>query len=303
MKLMKTRSALYAALGVTVLAVAGALYAYNSSSIRATTVTGLAEETHFHGIAVDANDPARLYLATHHGLFVVGLDGQARRVSETRDDFMGFTAHPTDPSILYASGHPAGGGNLGFTLSKDGGRSWSKIANGVNGPVDFHQMDVSKADPRVIYGVYGDLQRSADGGRTWTRVAPAPDGIIALAASSTDANILYAATQGGLLRSTDGGLTWKAAHESASPATMVYVTRAGDLYAFVLGVGVVRANEKDLAWQVVNNGFGDDFVVHFAADPTDQQRLYAIVLNAKTRTQRVVFSRDGGANWAQLGIV
>src|SRR3546814_2377830 len=67
----------------------------------------------FHGIAVDPCNPDRLYLATHHGFFAVGPDGVAQQVSETEDDFMGFTPHPSDPNVLYASGHPAGGGNLG----------------------------------------------------------------------------------------------------------------------------------------------------------------------------------------------
>ncbi len=79
---------------------------------------------------------------------------------------MGFTPHPADESVLYASGHPAGGGNLGFIVSRDGGRGWSSLSPGVGGPVDFHQMDVSKADPSVIYGAHGGLQASRDGGRT-----------------------------------------------------------------------------------------------------------------------------------------
>src|SRR3546814_9389478 len=87
-----------------------------------TTVSALTGETHFHGIAVDPHDPDRLYLATHHGFYVVGPDGVAQRVSETEDDFMGFTPHPADPEVLYASGHPAGGGNLGFIVSGDGGQ-------------------------------------------------------------------------------------------------------------------------------------------------------------------------------------
>ncbi len=94
------------------------------------------------------------------------------------------------PSVLYASGHPASGGNLGFIISIDGGKSWAKLADGVGGPVDFHQMDVSKADPKVIYGLYGGLQRSADGGRSWSKVGPAPDGLIDIAASGQDADTL-----------------------------------------------------------------------------------------------------------------
>jgi hypothetical protein len=142
--------------------------------------------THFHGLAVDAADTSRLYLATHDGLFILELkDDTAYPISEIRQDLMGFTPDPGDPSILYASGHPAGGGNLGLILSEDGGRSWRQLAEGVDGPADFHQLTVSATDPRTIYGAYrGQLQVSPDGGRTWEIVGPAPEGLIDLAASS-----------------------------------------------------------------------------------------------------------------------
>lgn len=265
------------------------------------TLTALAKQTHFHGIAVDAKDTSRIYLATHHGLFMVGQDGKATQLSQTRDDFMGFTAHPSDPLVLFASGHPESGGNLGFILSTDGGRTWAKLASGLGGPVDFHQMDVSKADPKVIYGVYGDVQRSADGGKTWSKIGAAPEGLIGLAASSRDANTLFAATQKGLLKSADAGKSWQVAHVVSKPATMVYVARTGDAYAFMVGTGLLRAKDESPNWEIVSGGFGEDVILHFAADPKDAQRLYAVAHNTKTRAQTVVASRDGGASWAKLG--
>lgn len=228
--------------------------ASRSFSAGETTVATLTGDTHFHGIAVDPRDPDRLYLATHHGLYAVGPAGTAQRVSETDDDFMGFTPHPTDPEVLYASGHPAGGGNLGFIVSRDGGTSWSKLADGVDGPVDFHQMDVSKADPTVVYGVFGDLQKSTDGGRNWTRVGPAPEELIGLAASSKDVDRLYAATRSGLMVSGDGGRHWRPAHTSRQPATMVHVTSDGSVYAFIAGTGLVHATEPDLGWETLGAG-------------------------------------------------
>jgi photosystem II stability/assembly factor-like uncharacterized protein len=168
----------------------------------------LDKQTHYHGLAVDPADPSRLYLATHHGFYLVGADGMASRLSEVQD-FMGFTPHPTDPSILYASGHSSSGGNLGFLMSADGGANWTQISPGLDGPVDFHQLDVSPADPRVIYGVYKGFQVSCDGGKTWSMAGPAPQGLIALAASARSPDRIYAATKSGLAYSEDAGATWQ----------------------------------------------------------------------------------------------
>ena len=292
---------IYLQLGVLALAAAGFL-ATRSFAAGETTVSTLAAETHFHGIAVDPRDADHLYLATHHGMFVVGPDGAARRISQTRDDFMGLSPHPADPDVLYASGHPAGGGNLGFIVSRDGGKSWSKLADGAGGPVDFHQMDVSKADPKVVYGVFGDLQRSTDGGRSWTRVGPAPEGIISLAASSKDMDRVYAATQRGLMVSSDGGRRWRPAHLLRQPATMVHGTPGGTVYAFIAGSGLVRAEEPGLGWTALGNAFGDAVVLHIAAGPVaDKNTLYAVTHNPETRSQAVTVSRDGGQSWARLG--
>lgn len=297
----RKRILIYLVLGVFASAVGGVLVS-RAFPTGETTVSALAGETHFHGIALNPRGGDRLYLATHHGVYAVTPDGAARRISETTDDFMGFTRHPADPNLLYASGHPAGGGNLGFIVSGDGGKSWSKLADGVGGPVDFHQMDVSKADPDVIYGVFRDLQKSTDGGRSWSRVGPAPEGIIGLAASSKDVDRIYAATKSGLLLSTDGGRRWRPAHESRQPATMVHVTPGGVVYAFIAGTGLVRAAEPDLQWTGLGKGFAGALVLHLAAGAAEENpTLYAVVFNPKTRSQALYLSRDGGRRWVRLG--
>jgi photosystem II stability/assembly factor-like uncharacterized protein len=295
------RTLTYLVLGMLVIA-AGGFLAGRSFSAASTTVSALAKETHFHGIAVDPSDPSRVYLATHHGLYTIAPDGSANRISATTDDFMGFTPHPSNPLVLYASGHPASGGNLGFIASRDRGKSWAKLADGVGGPVDFHQMDVSKADPKVIYGVHRGLQRSADGGRTWSKVGPAPDSLIDIAASGKNADTLYAATKSGLLKSADGGRSWKSAHIIKRPATMVQVGGRGEIYAFIFGTGLVRADDGGVNWRLVSNAFGGAYVLHLAADKKNGRKIYAVTFNPQTRAQAVVMSKDKGASWAPLGV-
>lgn len=292
----------YVLLGILAVG-AAAVIVSRSFTAAETTVSALTGETHFHGIAVDPHDPDRLYLATHHGFYVVGPDGVAQRVSETEDDFMGFTPHPADPEVLYASGHPAGGGNLGFIVSGDGGQTWMKLSDGAGGPVDFHQMDISKAEPQVIYGIHGELQKSTDGGRSWSRVGPAPEGIIGLAASSLDADRLYAATRTGLMVSTDGGRRWRPTHDSQQLASMVQVTPEGTVYTFIAGAGLLRAEEPALQWTALGNDFGGALVLHLAAGKGEetQRRIYVVTLDPESRSQALYASRDGGQSWTRLG--
>ena len=259
----------------------------------AVPVAELPLHTHVHGLVVDPHDPSRLLIATHHGLFRAGQDGLAERVSVVQD-FMGFTPDPHDPGKLYASGHPAGGGNLGFIASTDAGKTWTQVSPGLNGPVDFHQMSVSPADPLTIYGAYGGIQISRDAGRTWRLAGPAPERLIDLAASAQHADTLYAATERGLLASADAGGSWKPLIEGA-PVTLVEGAPDGSLYAFVLGRGLVRTAEPALTFETVSADFGDVFLLHLAGDPADPARLFAA-----TGEGQILASADRGRTWAPV---
>ncbi len=50
------------------------------------TLTELRANTHIHGIAVHPKDSKQLYLATHHGVFLVSPDGWATRVSSNSNE-------------------------------------------------------------------------------------------------------------------------------------------------------------------------------------------------------------------------
>jgi photosystem II stability/assembly factor-like uncharacterized protein len=271
---------------------AGSILQSNAAEVL--TLGELQRQTHIHGLAVDSKDPSKLLIATHHGLFRAGSDGKAERISEIQD-FMGFNPHPSDPNTLYASGHPAKGGNLGFIASTDQGKTWRQISPGVNGPVDFHQMTVSPADSKTIYGSYGGLQASQDGGTTWKVVGPAPEKLIDLAASGKDASTLYAATGEGLLVSTDAGRTWKPLLQGA-PVTLVEVTAEGTLYAFVADRGLVRAAEGSASFETLTNDIGGGILLHLAVDPKNPARLFAA-----TGRGRILTSTDQGRTWATYG--
>jgi photosystem II stability/assembly factor-like uncharacterized protein len=260
----------------------------------AVALSDLEKQTHYHGLAVDPADPSRLYLATHHGFYLVGPDGMATKLSPVQD-FMGFTPHPTDPSVLYASGHPSNGGNLGFLMSADGGASWTQISPGFDGPVDFHQMDVSPADPLVIYGVYGGLQISRNGGKSWSVAGPAPQGLIALAASARSADRVYAATENGLVYSDDAGVLWQAGAFAGEVVTMVTTGPSNTLYAYVVGRGLMTAKEdRPDDWSLLSAD--SRILLHLAIDDRHPERMFAIAHKAG-----IIQSEDGGKTWRSFG--
>lgn len=287
---MKRRSTLFAFLATFGAAIAPA------GQVAAQTVSDLAGKTHIHGLAFDRTDPARIYIATHHGLMRSAGDGSVERVSATADDFMGFVPHPSDPAVFYASGHPQGGGNLGLIRSDDGGKTWEQLSPGVDGPVDFHQLAVSPGDPAVLYGAFGGIQASRDGGKSWERVGDAPAALIDLAVSPADPDTVYAATENGLMISRDGAASWRMARAGA-PVTAVETMPDGRVLAFAYGEGLLRAEPDSTEFAVVESAVpGGTYLLHLAADPDDDRRLLAAA-GGKV----VLVSTDGGATWSQPG--
>jgi photosystem II stability/assembly factor-like uncharacterized protein len=272
--------------------------AMGSSAAFAETLDQLAGKTHYHGIAFARSGSAVLLLASHHGLFALDKNGEATRVSPVHD-YMGFSPDPTDPLSFYASGHPVGGGNSGFLKSNDGGATWKQLSSGLRGPVDFHQMDVSPINPQTIFGNYGGMQVSHDSGQTWADAGFSPLKLVAIAASGINADLIYAATQNGLYSSADAGKTWQPLDFDGKVVSAIETGPNGSLYAFVLGQGLMKAQEdKPKEWTVLSNEFGNAFPLHIAIDPADDKHLALT-----TQNNDVLESHDGGAIWAPFGKV
>lgn len=280
---------LSAAVAVAAVGFGGSLWKANAQGVP------ISQVSHIHGIAVDPADSSRLFLATHNGVFHTSPDGTAELISENRDDYMGFTPSSGDAPVIYASGHPANGGNTGVLVSRDGGRSWEQVATGVGGPVDFHSMDVSRADPNVIYGTYGDIQVSRDGAKTWTVAGTPPADVFDIAASALSPDFVYAATRSGLMLSRDSGKTWEPTGPQGQPASLVQTAPDGTVYAFILSSGLMKSPRSVIDWQPVSNAFGETILLHLAVDPADPKRMFAV-----TQESQILTSADGGTTWQPL---
>lgn len=252
--------------------------------------------SHVHGIAPGMQGAESLTLATHSGLWAVDLTAKmATRLGASQDDFMGYSAVPGSPGTAFASGHPATGGNLGVIRTDDAGQTWALVSEGLNGPVDFHNMEVSSADPAVIYGIGHDrvVQRSTDAGVTWEASGLAPEKLIDIATSSSDSASLFAATEAGLFSSADQGATWTALIEGVPVSTVNVgadgVVRAVDLAQGLVAIGPGREITP------LSSDLPDGYLLQLATTSVDPLRLAA--LSAKGR---LVVSDDGGATWTDV---
>lgn len=250
-----------------------------------------------HGLAVDRKNPSKVYIATHTGLLVLSNDNKLQRISDAKDDYMGFSAHPSDPSTFYTSGHYASGGNIGFQKSNDGGKTWQKVANGVNGPVDFHAMAVNQADPNIVYGVYrGQLQRSRDEGKTWEVVSTNVGNIITLATNSKAKDVVYASTTDGLYTSQNQGNSWSKLDSLSGAITTIVINPNNDqeLVAYVQNKGLMRSANAGSTWDTLN-GYTGDMVMHLSYSIQEPSTMYLI--NQSLEVHKII---DGGQEWTKV---
>ncbi|HWP60485.1 MAG TPA: hypothetical protein VNL14_21490 [Candidatus Acidoferrales bacterium] len=263
-------------------------------------------QNHIHGIGYDGQK-RRLFIATHHGIFI-WQNNRLFQLGDNRDDFMGFSLHPTDANVVYTSGHPARGGNLGVLKSEDGGVSFKRIFGGLSGEtVDFHSMTISAANPNVLYGFFqGKLYFSKNGGKDW-RHAPARGlggagfcfGAPCLAADSKSESTVYAGTPAGLLVSSDFGESWRPIQATLGPFAGVGVDPANShrLVAFTEKLGLALSKDRGKTWQPKNNGLrlsSREFIFAFAFDATNPKHLFAAT------PESVFRSEDGGESWKKI---
>lgn len=273
-----------------------AVLATPAAAQEAMPLSDLMSATHVHGIGPGTGELDSLTLATHNGLWVVDLAGlMATRLGQSQDDFMGYSPVPGSPGMAFASGHPVTGGNMGVIRTDNAGQSWTHVSDGLDGPVDFHNMEVSRADPAVIYGVGHDgrVQRSADGGVTWEASGQAPEKLIDIATSPQDAAALFAATEAGLFLSGDSGATWTPVIEGV-PVSTVDAGADGVVRAVDLGKGLVTVGtDEEIA--PVSDKVPDGYLLLLASTSADPLRLAA--LSAKGR---LVVSDDAGKTWTDV---
>ena len=253
--------------------------------------------------------------------------------------------HAGDPDRLAVAGTIDG-----VWTSADNGETWREA--GMKG-VHPRDLDVDRADPDrmwIVAGAFedyvadeykpgfpvedgklrlpGGLHRTDDGGATWERLADEAADFWQVIQDPTDADVLYAITdgQGRVRRSGDGGATWSEFAEGLTLADaalpshpvaecyqilatagegVIVGSAVGDLYRLDRDAGrwdkiVAEAVEvPDDWWGATRDDpvYGSDWIDVFKAtcslsvDPNDAERWYM------TDWYSIYETRDGGRTW------
>jgi len=119
--------------------------------------------------------------------------------------------------------------------------------------------------------------------------------ISSLAMHQGEVNQYFAATESGLYSSNDKGLTWTFSGQQRLPATMVSEVAPGNLYAFVVGQGLLRLDNETNQWQTVNNQFGSQVLVQLSAGSENPNKLIGL-----NQFGKLIVSENSGKDWHSI---
>jgi len=192
--------------------------------------------------------------------------------------------HPTDPDVVYvaAIGHLWGySGDRGLFRTRDGGRTWAKLAGGLpdDGRHGATDLVMDPSNPDVLYVAFYHRLR-----QPWTFHSGGP--------------------LGGIFKSTDGGESWRKltdglpAGETGRIGLAIYRSDPRILMALVEaeqtddlsrpGSGIYRSENGGESWSYVNTYNNRPFYYsQIRINPLDDQRVYVL-------TTRFMVSEDGG---------
>ncbi|HEX9416159.1 MAG TPA: YCF48-related protein [Gaiellaceae bacterium] len=287
---IESRRLLYgaAAAGLVALAVVLALTVFRGGGSNAgKAASGLPNTPDYHSLLVNPNDPRKLVLGTHTGLYV-SLDGGRRWRFDalSGDDAMNL-ARPVGQTVWLA-GHQV------FKKSTDGGATWSDVQPAGLPSLDIHGFAVDPRSPSTLFAAVAGrgLYRSQDGARSFSLVSERVGGNVMALAVTPDGQILAGDMQQGLLESSDGGESWKQRLQAQLIGLAVNPSDPTRLLA--AGAGIALSKDGGRSWQSVLDlpeGVGP-----LAWSRSNPKLAYAVGFD------RVLYrSTDGGESWRPVG--
>ena len=201
------------------------------------------------------------------GTFQSGAKSPPNAGRET-DAVFTVTAVPGSPGTVYA------GTRAGLEVSRDGGRTWSRVKTG-NEQGEVYAVAFPGGGNDIFFGSSGAIGRSIAGGESWA-LAPTL-AVFSILPSSKD--MAFAATRGGVYRTSDGGTRWIPS-EAGMERTFAFSLAADPgnpdvLYAATAGSGVFKSTNRGQSWKQAGRELERTVVRCVATDPANAETVYA----------------------------
>jgi photosystem II stability/assembly factor-like uncharacterized protein len=262
------------------------------SATRATA--GLPDTPDYHSLLVAPDDPKRIFLGTHFGLFESADGGNKWRATNAFEgDAMNLAR--TKDATLYAAGHQL------FKRSSDGGKTWEDVplddaiseTRAMDGEksVDIHGFAIDPVtDALYVAAANRGLFRSTDDARSFTKLSDTGAAAMGVAVAGDDPLRIYLGdARQGLLVSDNEGKSWEALQEGV---TSVAVHPSADKHLLAGGQALYVSQDGGKSFTPVLENEAGIGPVTFA--PSDPKIAYAIGLDGTFHV-----SRDGGKTWTE----
>lgn len=272
------------------------------------------------GIAVDPTVAGTVYAAARSGLYG-SADGGSEWVGLSHPptaalEWQVVAVDPSDANHLLAANNWHGM----IWESRDRGASWRAASESLGSDLYFRSIAFAPSDPSVVYAGSAEFYSagtfdsrlaadgvfmSRDGGATWSEANDATSAdaqITALAISSSDPNVVYAASGNrGVLKTINGGQSWTSLNSGLPPSPValsiaVHPTEASRLFAGLEFGGIYGTEDGGVTWQI--GGFGMEAQASVSAivfDPSNAEVMYV-----SDRSSGVYRSDDGGGTWQKM---
>jgi photosystem II stability/assembly factor-like uncharacterized protein len=223
--------------------------------------------------------------------------------ADARTGAVDLVMDPSNPDVLYAAmyarlrtpwSYTSGGTSGGIFRSRDGGRTWRKLTNGLPAATGRIGLDVYRKDPRVVFALVesdeggqidsfeeksrtGGVFRSADGGDSWERLSPYTPRMFYFAqirVEPDDESRVYVLGTD-LWVSDDGGHTFRArgARNLHPDCHDLQLSPDGNLVILGTDGGAYVSHDRAKHWDFLNNLATGEFY-NVAVDMAVPYRVY-----------------------------
>lgn len=202
---------------------------------------GLPNTPDYHSLLVAPNDPNRLLLGTHNGLYRSNDGGRSWTFEGLSGQDAMNLARPTN-RVIWTAGHNV------LARSSDGGETWSDVRPAGLPTLDVHGFAIDPRGHALYAAIAGQgLYRSTDGGKSFSPISTTVGPSVMALAVTPDGHILAGDMQRGLLISRNGGKTWQ--RTLAQGVMGLALNPANPKRAIAVSSGIFVSDDQGRSWR------------------------------------------------------